>query len=118
MTKVKHNNYLKNINMSYNRYTNLIINDEVKNIPFIKLKNKSSDKEDVYKIGNTRFDILSDKYYKNPNYGWLILLANPTIGNLEFKIEDNTPIRIPFPLEETLKNYKEEVIKYITYYGI
>ena len=104
--------------MAYNRYNGFIVNGVINKVPFIKLSEKTSDKEDVYKLGITRFDILSEKYYKNPNYGWLIELANPELGSLEFKIEDNSIIRIPFPLDSTLNNYQEEVNKYITYYGI
>ena len=104
--------------MAYNRYSSFIVNDEVKKLPFIKLPQKSSDKEDIYTIGLTRFDILSNKYYNDSNYGWLILLANPELGSLEFNIEDNSIIRIPFPLDITLKSYQDAVAKYITYYGI
>lgn len=104
--------------MAYNRYSSFTLNGEVKKTPFIKLPQKTSDKEDVYKLGVTRFDILSNKYYKNPNYGWLIQLANPAIGSLEFLTNDNTTLRIPFPLETTIKDYQDEVAKYIKYYGI
>lgn len=104
--------------MAYNRYSSFIVDGDIKRIPFIKLKEKYSDKEEIYKLGVTRMDLLSDKYYKNPNYGWLILLANPNISSLEFEIEDNTIIRIPYPLETTIKEYKDEVSKYIKHYGI
>jgi len=104
--------------MAYNRYSSFTINGEVKKLPFIKLPQKTSDKEDVYKIGITRFDILSDKYYGDSSYGWLIQLANPKLGSLEFNIEDNSILIIPFPLDSTIKNYQDAVAKYITYYGI
>lgn len=104
--------------MAYNRYSSFIVGGEIKKVPFIKLEKKTSDKQDVYKIGITRFDLISDKYYKNPNFGWLIQIANPQLGSLEFKIEDNSIMVIPFPLESTLKNFEDEITKYITYYGI
>jgi hypothetical protein len=104
--------------MAYNRYSNFIVNGTVKNVPFIKLPIKSSDKEETYILGTTRFDVLSEKYYKNPNFGWLIELANPQLGSLEFKIENNSLIRIPFPLESSIKSYNDSIANYILYYGI
>lgn len=104
--------------MSYNRYTDVTINGIIKPIPFIKLTEKTSDKHETYKKGITRFDSLSNKYYKDSNYGWLILQANPKFGSLEFNIEDGEDILIPYPLETSIKNYKEELTKYIKYYGI
>ena len=104
--------------MVYNRYSSFIVNGEVKKLPFIKLPQKASDKEDIYILGLTRFDILSNKYYNDSSYGWLIQLANPQLGSLEFNIEDNSIMRIPFPLDSTIKNYQDAVAKYIIYYGI
>ena len=104
--------------MSYNRYNEFTTDDGVKYLPFIKLSKKSSDKYETYIRGITRFDNLSYKYYKDSNYGWLILLANPQLGSLEFNIEENSEILIPYPLETTLKDYKEQIAKYIKYYGI
>lgn len=104
--------------MAYNRYSIFIIDGEVKKVPFIKLPKKTSDKEHIYQLGITRFDLLSDKYYKNPNYGWLIELANPTLGSLEFKIKDGSILLIPYPLETSLKDYQDEILNYKKYYGI
>lgn len=104
--------------MSYNRYNEFNINGEINRIPFVKLPLKPSDKEIIYQKGITRFDLLSNKYYKDPNYGWLILLANPEYGSLEFNIENNSKIVIPFPLEASLNDYKGEINKYIKYYGV
>ena len=47
------------------------------------------------------------------DYGWLILLANPDYGGMEFDIPDNTVIRIPFPLMDTLREYQQKVDQYI-----
>ena len=100
------------------RYKQFRINGMVNNVPLIKLKRKISDKIETYKMGSTRMDLLSYKYYKDPNYDWLILLANPEYGSLEFNITDNSTILIPFPLEATLAEYNAEVNKHITYNGI
>lgn len=104
--------------MAYNRNSEFVENGVNKFVPYIKLPSKSSDKIDIYKIGFTRFDILSNKYYKDPNYGWLIHLANPELGSLEFNIPDNSIIVIPFPLEASLRDYQNEVANYIKYYGL
>lgn len=104
--------------MSYNRYSKLMKDGEYKYLPFIKLPQKISDKEDTYVAGSTRFDLLSEKYYNDANYGWLILLANPNLPSLEYKIQNNTAIKIPYPLDETLNDYKNEIDKHIKYYGL
>lgn len=104
--------------MSYNRYTEFKLDDSIRTVPFIKLPQKSTDKEEQYVIGKTRLDLLSYKYYKDANFGWLILLANPSVGSLEFNIRDGEILTIPFPLETSLKDYINEVNKYKKYYGI
>jgi hypothetical protein len=104
---------------TYDRYTQFRINGDVKILPFINIAEKSSDKYFKYKKGITRFDnSLSNYYYGDPNYGWLILLGNASLAALEFEIEDGTDIRIPFPLETSLQQYINEVNKYDQYYGI
>lgn len=102
--------------MSYNRYTEFIGDEYVDFIPFIKIPESLSDKTEIYKLGSTRLDILSNKHYKDPNYGWLILLANADKASLEFNLPDGKEIRIPFPLETAIANYKTEVLKYKKYY--
>jgi hypothetical protein len=57
----------------------------------------------VYKQGTSRLDKLSNLYYLNPYSGWLILLANPEFGGLEFNIPDTTQIRIPYPFDNALE---------------
>ena len=104
--------------MAIDRYKNFRINGTIKQIPFIKIPFKLTDKEETYVNGTTRMDLLSNKYYKDCKYWWLILAANPEISSLEFKIPENTIIRIPYPLETTLQEYTDAVNKYILYYGI
>lgn len=104
---------------TYDRYNNFRINGEVKILPFINIAIKQTDKYFKYKKGITRFDnSISNYYYGDPNYGWLILLANATLASLEFEIEDGTDIRVPFPLEISLQQYINEVNNYNQYYGI
>jgi|TARA_R110000765_G_scaffold332888_1_gene423503 hypothetical protein len=88
-----------------------------KTMPFITLSEKGSDKFEVYKKGVTRFDKLSQKYYGNPLHGWLIMLANPSYGGLEFIIEQGEIIRIPFPFTNTLQEYEDAVNTHIRLNG-
>lgn len=99
----------------YDRYLNLRNSDNtVNSVPFIKIPELNTDKYELYREGITRFDKLSSKYYGNSTYGWLISLANPS-KRLEFDFEGNDIIRIPFPLENALQNYDEQIKKYNNY---
>lgn len=94
------------------RYENFKSNGSMKPIPGIKIPQLSTDKNVVYKIGETRLDILSQKYYNNPYHGWLILLANPQYGGLEFSIKNREVLRIPFPFNSALERYLNGVENY------
>ena len=61
---------------------------------------------------------MSYQYYGDANYDWLILQANPEIGSLEYKINDGTKIRIPFPLDTTIARYNADVDLYDKLYGL
>ena len=86
-------------------------------VPGIEIPIKTTHKYLFYKRGKTRLDKVSQDYYNSPTFGWLILLANPSIGGLEFEIPDNFLLRIPFPLITTLQDYKRGVDLYNLYYG-
>lgn len=94
---------------TYSRYQNSIINGTQTTLPFIKLDSKPTDKQIVWKMGVDRTDKISDLYYSSPFYGFLIMLANPQFGPMEFDIPDNTIITIPFPLKDTLTEYNNKV---------
>lgn len=98
--------------MSYNRYSNFLINGTYKIVPGIKIAMKNSDYSEVYHEGVTRLDILSQKYYGDANYDWLIMMANPEYGSMEFNIPDGSILRIPYPLNATLENYNKSVENY------
>ena len=104
--------------MSIDRYKQFRVDNTPKNVPFIKLKQKSSDKEISYRLGIDRMDLLSYKYYEDASYGWLIMLANPEYGSLEFEIPDGSPIIIPYPFETSIQQYNSAVSDYVKYYGI
>tara|TARA_R110000803_G_scaffold74903_2_gene139016 strand:+ start:19128 stop:19448 length:321 start_codon:yes stop_codon:yes gene_type:complete len=99
------------------RYEKFRDNGTMKPIPGIKLASFSTDKNVVYKLGETRLDILSQKYYNNPYHGWLILLANPQYGGLEFSIKNREILRIPFPFNSAVERYLNAVENYKLLYG-
>lgn len=99
------------------RYESFKSDSDYKPVPNIKIPKKGTDKIIAYKLGRTRFDILSSKYYNTPYCGWLIMLANPEYGGLEFEIPDNSTIRIPFPFVTSIGDYLDGVDDYKTLYG-
>jgi hypothetical protein len=103
-------------NKYFNRYGQFKSGSDMSNIPFIRLSSKPTDISTIYNQ-TKRLDVLSQKYYGTPYYGWLIMMANPEYGGLEFDIPENTTIRIPFPLMDTLKEYQNKLDKYIELNG-
>lgn len=101
----------------YDRYASFVANGNMKPLPGIILPKNDSDKQFIYKQGQTRLDKVSQKYYNNPYSGWLILLANPEFGGLEFNIPDLTSIRVPFPFETAINEYIIEINKHKKLYG-
>lgn len=101
----------------FDRYDNFRYNGTMKPIPGISLPPDIGDKTIVYKLGETRLDKLSNTYYNTPYCGWLIMLANPEFGGLEFTIPDLSIITIPFPYESAINRYLQAVNKYNILYG-
>ena len=101
----------------FDRYAKFRTNAQIKPIPGIKIAPTTSDKQEIYKLGETRLDKLSNVYYNNPYSGWLIMLANPQFGGLEFNIPDSSIIRIPFPYDSAIKRYLTEVDNHKALYG-
>lgn len=101
----------------FNRYQYFNKNGNNQIVPLINLPLKSTDKIIQYKKGVTRFDIVSQEYYGSPFFSWLIMVANPNLGSIEFEIPDNSLVRIPFPLVNSLQDYKNQVDLYKLYYG-
>ena len=104
--------------MSYSRYKSFVVDGAYKKVPFIKIPQSSTDSCAMYELGKTRLDLLSYQYYNDPNYGWLILQVNPQYGSLEYKIPNNSRLRIPYPLESAIQRYDDELNKYIKLYGL
>lgn len=101
----------------YDRYSRFRSNNSVMPVPGITIPDSDSDKYAIYNQGQTRLDKLSDMYYNNPYTGWLILLANPQYGGLEFNIPDMSSLRIPFPFDSAISRYTTEVNIYKDLYG-
>lgn len=90
----------------YDRYA-ILKNDDgtVQLMPFVSFPVNPSDKYEIWAVGRSRMDKLSDKYYGNPFYDFLILYANKEYCS-EFDIPDGALIRIPFPLSLALAEYE------------
>lgn len=101
----------------FDRYEKFKENGTIKPIPGLKIPAASTDKNVVYKLGQTRLDILSQTYYNNPYHGYLIMIANPQYGGLEFDIKDGDVIRVPFPFESAIERYLNAVEVYKELYG-
>ena len=96
----------------YDRYSKFKDDGKKQIIPFIKIESSSTDITIIFQKDTMRMDTLSYKYYGDANYGWLIMLANPKFGSLEYNIPDNAVLRIPYPLSTAISRYENAVDKY------
>ena len=101
----------------YNRYQTFLINGEQTVVPYVALPNKPSDKVHIYKVGRSRLDKVSEEYYGAPYFGWLILQVNGKYGGSEINIPNNAVLTIPFPLINSLLDYKGALEQQFFYYG-
>jgi len=64
---------------------------------------------DIYVISQKgdRFDILSQQYYSNPKYWWVISIANENLAQNSLFIPEGQQIRIPSNLDSILFQYNE-----------
>lgn len=101
----------------FDRYQFFIDDSNFRIVPGIELPIKGTDKFHQYKKTKDRLDKLSQEFYGSPTFGWVIMLANPAASTNEFEIPDNYILRIPYPLNNTLQDYKRGVELYNLYYG-
>ena len=101
----------------WNRYTDFLLNGQQTVVPGVILPNKTSDKNYIYKVAQSRLDKTSQQFYGTPYLGWLILQANPQYSGDEFSIPDGAVLTIPFPLVASLQDYKNSLDNYFFYYG-
>ena len=98
----------------YNRYGKLMDEGQVyPRVPFAKVATSGSDIYLVFNKSKMRMDMLSYKYYGDPNYGWLILQANPQYKGFEFSIPDGADLRIPYPLDSAISRYESSVNEWL-----
>ena len=97
---------------TFNRYIPFSSDGKIEIVPFVSIRKKSTDKTIIYKKNTMRLDKLSYDYYRNPDYAWLIMQANPEYGSIENFIPDGVILRIPFPLEETINLYLNDITTY------
>ena len=96
----------------YDRYAILKnSNGTTDSMPYVNLPANASDKFEYWNTEFSRMDKLSQKYYGNPFYDFLILYANNQYVN-EFDIPDGTLIRIPFPLSKAKSDYEAILTAY------
>ena len=101
----------------YNRYNDFIINGQQTIVPYVKMTQKTTDKKYIYRVGQSRLDKVSQQLYGTPYFGWLILIANPLFGGLEWNISDGSVLTIPFPLVASLQDYNNQLENHFFYYG-
>ena len=101
----------------YDRYQNFLLNGQQTVVPNVKLPSKTTDKRYVYRAGRSRLDKISFEFYKTPYFGWLIQIANPQYGSLEKDIPDGSVLIVPFPLVQSLQDYKNALDTHFYYYG-
>jgi hypothetical protein len=101
----------------FDRYQFFVGDGNFRIVPGIELPIKGTDRYHTFKRGKDRLDKLSQEFYNTPTFGWLIMTANANAGTNEFELQDNFILRIPFPLNSSLQDYKRGVELYNLYYG-
>ena len=51
-------------------------------------------------------DLLSNEFYEDPRYWWVLAEANPKLGKGTFDVPPGVQLRIPFPKQKVLELYK------------
>lgn len=93
----------------YDRYREITSNGNVLVSPKIKIEERNTDKYITFKKGQTKLFEVSDRFYNSPFFSFIIHAANPNVPSLEPEIENNTLIRIPFPLESAISDYRNSI---------
>ncbi len=96
----------------YDRYSKFRGDGKSHIVPFVKIDENGSDIIIAFDKEKMRMDTLSYKYYNDANYGWLIMMANPQFGSMEYSIPNGVPLRIPYPLNTAISRYENALEKY------
>jgi hypothetical protein len=102
---------------AYNRYAKSSGNGRTELLPFTTIDRNRTDRYETYRSGITRMDLVSFKYYGDPSWDWLIMMANPDVAGIEFDIPDGTLLRIPYPLESAVRSFENRLERYESLYG-
>lgn len=102
---------------TYSRYNTFLVNGNQTVLPYITIPSKTTDKRYIYRVAQSRLDKISQQFYGSPTFGWLIMMANPSFGGQEWNIPDGSVLTIPFPLINSLQDYKSELDLHFFYYG-
>ena len=97
----------------FDRYERFRTNGTFRVVPLIKIPVYDTDLYITFDKTKMRLDNLSYKYYSSPDFAWLIMLANPELGSLEYLIPDGSKMRIPYPLDIALSRYEKNVTNYL-----
>ena len=97
----------------YDRYSRFRGENSSHIMPNVEITPSSTDITVIFKKDTMRMDTLSYKYYNDANYGWLIMMANPSYGSLEYSIPDGVVLRIPYPLNTAINRYENVINNYI-----
>ena len=95
----------------FDRYKQFRLDGDMIKVPNIKIPTFDTDLYILYDKDKHRLDSLSYKYFGDPDYGWLLMMANPHLGSMEFEIPNASQFRIPYPLDSALQRYNLEVKK-------
>lgn len=96
----------------YDRYKEFRRDGKILKMPPITIDTYNTDLFITFDKTKMRLDNLSYKYYGDPNFGWLLMMANPQYGSLEFNIPDRVAFRIPYPLDSAILRYETKVNEY------
>lgn len=95
--------------MPYDFYKLLKSNDSLKNMPKVNIQKRPTDKSVTYNKETNRLDTIAGNLYQDETYWKLILWANEQYF-LEFDIPDNSVIRVPYPLQEVIREISGKIV--------
>lgn len=95
--------------MPYDFHKLLKSNDSLKNMPKVSIQKRPTDKSVTYNKEANRLDTIAGNLYQDETYWKLILWANEQYF-LEFDIPDNSVIRVPYPLQEVIREVSGKIV--------
>ena len=93
-----------------NFYDFLKEGDSMADMPRVSISKRTTDRFLVYNKQKTRVDRMAETVYGDSSYYRLIMWANPEY-ELEFDIQDDVVLRIPYPLLDVLQEVQGQIEK-------